>query len=73
MIQSKDRIKNIFCDIVKKTSLTYSGAAFPPKNSAILVGALPFLENFGALTSNFVAFVSHLPRIRSNFRQSSSS
>ena len=38
------------------TSLAYLDAAFPPKNSSILVGALLFLYNFGASTSNFVAF-----------------
>ena len=37
-------------------SLAYSGAALPPKNYSILVGALFFLDNFVALTPNFVTF-----------------
>ena len=54
MIQSKD--SKYILQQWEATSLAYSDAAYPPKNSSILASALLFLDSFGVSTSNFVAF-----------------
>ena len=53
MIRSKD--SKYLLQLWEITSLAYSGAAFLLRNSSILVGALLFLGNFSASTSNCVA------------------
>ena len=53
-MQSKD--SKYILRLWEITSMGYLGAAFPLKNFSIVVGTLLFLDNFGALTSNFVAF-----------------
>ena len=43
----------MYSTIVGSKIIAYSGV---PKNYSILVGALLFLDNFGASTSNFAVF-----------------